>query len=250
MLVRLPPGTLLYRVTETSRNWADVISGNGAYFSSGGRYNRVQQRTVYASRSPLVAIAEVAAHQALDGWQPRIGLGTLSSQSPLPPPQLPLVSEHFLWSFRLDADCELVDLDDSQAQTTFGHSFYELRNPSQSHYERTARVADLVRRHRGTRATVEGIIAPSVRCSSTNAGLPQQIVLFVPPSNLIQASLTGQWKLELEFRDSRGQSIVSRSRDIDWSRPWFRLSNPSPPAPRPRSPNRLNVWHQFDVKYA
>lgn len=58
MLHTPPRGPRFYRVTDRGRSWPDVLSGAGAYFSFGGRYNRVQQKTVYASEDPLVSIAE------------------------------------------------------------------------------------------------------------------------------------------------------------------------------------------------
>ena len=79
--------TRFYRVTDVGRTWQDVISGVGSYFSSGGRYNRIQQRTVYASADPLVSLAEAAFHQAVK-WQMRIGQGSLSVLPPLPRPSL------------------------------------------------------------------------------------------------------------------------------------------------------------------
>src|SRR6266853_1265522 len=94
------PGTLFYRVTDRGRSWADVLTGAGSYFSFGGRYNRIQQRTVYAAVDPLVAIAEYAFHQAVD-LQESVGGGPLSVHPPSAPPGLPLVSEHFLWCFTL-----------------------------------------------------------------------------------------------------------------------------------------------------
>jgi RES domain-containing protein len=67
----LAAGTHLYRVTDIGRSWQDVVSGVGSHFAAGGRYNRVQQRTVYAATNALVSIAETAAHVAMDRWRPR-----------------------------------------------------------------------------------------------------------------------------------------------------------------------------------
>jgi hypothetical protein len=82
------PGAQFYRVTDRGRAWLDVLSGAGAYFSFGGRYNRVQQKTVYAAEDPLVSISEYAFHQAED-LQKFIGGGPLSTHPPLPRPPLP-----------------------------------------------------------------------------------------------------------------------------------------------------------------
>src|SRR5436305_8251307 len=83
MLHTPPPGTRFYRVTDRGRSWPDVLSGAGAYFSFGGRYNRVHQKTVYAAEDPLVSITEYAFHQAVD-WQRLVGGGPLRAQSSSP----------------------------------------------------------------------------------------------------------------------------------------------------------------------
>ncbi len=51
--------TRFYRVTDRDRPWPDVLSGAGSYFSAGGRYNRVHQKTVYVSEDPLVSIGNM-----------------------------------------------------------------------------------------------------------------------------------------------------------------------------------------------
>jgi hypothetical protein len=111
MLQTPAPGTQFYRVTDRGRSWPDVLSGAGAYFSFGCRYNRVHQKTVYMAEDPLVSITEYAFHQAVD-LQMLIGGGPLSAQPPLPSPPLPLVSEHFLWSFTLQNAPPVVDVED------------------------------------------------------------------------------------------------------------------------------------------
>src|SRR5437588_11741804 len=92
-------GTLFYRVTGEGHSWLAVLSGTGAYFSAGGRYNRVHQKTVYAAEDPLVSIAEYAFHPAVR-LQEMIG-GSSSVASPGPTPVLPLVSDHLPWCFPL-----------------------------------------------------------------------------------------------------------------------------------------------------
>src|SRR5439155_22343689 len=107
------PGTRFYRVTGSDQSWPAVLSGAGAYYSFGGRYNRVHQRTVYAAEDPLVSIAEAAFHQTVD-WQKWIGGGPLSAPPKLAPP-LPLLTEHFLWCFTLREAPQVVDLEDPAA---------------------------------------------------------------------------------------------------------------------------------------
>lgn len=243
----LAAGTHLYRVTDIGRNWQDVVSGIGSYFIAGGRYNRVQQRTVYAATKVLVSIAENAAHVARDRWQPRIGRGPLGGQ-PLPAPVTPLISEHWLWEFTIDIDMQLIDVEHSAALATFHHSLYELLNPSQA-YRTTADLADAIRLHphpHVANAFVDGILAPSVRTPSTRRKVLQQEVLFVPANKLtISATLVQQWRMELEFGDNAGQSVSPNTRDIDWTRPWFRLSKNAAAAQTFAS----GVWHQFRVNY-
>jgi hypothetical protein len=169
MLHTPDPGTLFYRVTEPRRSWPDVLSGAGAYFSVGGRYNRIHQKTVFAAEDPLVSIAEYAFHRAVD-LQKQIGGGPLN-KGPVNPPGLPLKSNHLLWCFRLEITPQLVDVDDPVALQTFGHRPYELLNPSSMDYQRTAMLADLIRHHSIAHQPVPGgILAPSVRAPATTPG--------------------------------------------------------------------------------
>lgn len=253
----VPAGTRLYRVTAIGRTWQDVVSGVGSYFTAGGRYNRVQQRTVYAATDPLVSIAENAVHVAIDHWQPRIGRGSLSVQPALPAPIPPLVSEHWLWCFTIDADMHLVDVEDPAARGTFHHRLYELLNPCEA-YRTTADLGDTIRLHphpQVPNAGVDGVLAPSVRMPPMRRYIPRQQVFFVPPNRLtIAATLVRKWRMALEFADNAGQSITVNTRVIDWANPWFRLSNN--PASVPTFPQRPHAhsfapgtWQQFRVKY-
>ena len=83
-MLQIPrPGTRFYRATKRLWSWPDVLSGAGAYFSHGGRYHRVHQKTVYASEDPLVSITEYTFHVAIDLHE-SVGCGPLS-ESPLNP---------------------------------------------------------------------------------------------------------------------------------------------------------------------
>jgi len=124
----IPAGTHLYRVTDIGRTWQDVVSGGGSYFVAGGRYNRVQQRTVYAATDPLVSIAENSVHVAIDRWQPRIGGGSLGAQTAFPAPVPPFISEHWLWDFTIDVDMQLVRVETQPVRAAFNHRLYELFN--------------------------------------------------------------------------------------------------------------------------
>ncbi len=88
-------GTRLYRVTSPDTAWPTPLLGRGAYYTHGGRYNRVGQATVYCSEDPLVVITEAAFYQSLE-WQHRISGQRLSAMT------YPLISDHILWCFTLD----------------------------------------------------------------------------------------------------------------------------------------------------
>jgi RES domain len=249
-------GTHLFRVTDIGRTWRDVVSGIGSYFVSGGRYNRVQQRTVYAARDPLVSIAESAAHVALDRWQPRIGRGFLPPQPALPAVAPPFVSEHWLWEFSVNVHMQIVDLESPAAYVAFHHRPYELLNPSQA-YRATADLADAVRLHphpTNPNAMVDGILAPSVRADRVGEYIPRQEVLFVPASGrMISATFVRKWRLALEFRDNSGHSVTASTRLVDWEQPRFRLTNNAAPlaayAGRPGAkPLTSGVWHRHQIR--
>ncbi|MBI3469310.1 MAG: RES family NAD+ phosphorylase [Planctomycetes bacterium] len=215
----IPAGTHLYRVTDIGRKWQDVVSGLGSYYTAGGRYNRVQQRTVYAATDPLVSIAESAFHAAVDRWQPRIGRGFLPPQPALAAPTPPLISEHWLWDFTFDLGMQLVRVESQAARVAFHHRPYELLNPSQA-YRTTADLADAIRLHphpRVAKAMIDGILAPSVRAPSVGRYVPRQQVPFVPPnSRTIAATFVQRWRMALEFRDNSGQSVTGHTRVIAW----------------------------------
>jgi hypothetical protein len=253
----LPAGTRLYRVTDVGRTWQNVVSGVGSYFTAGGRYNRVQRRTVYAAADPLVAIAESAVHEAIDRWQPRIGRGPLGVPQALSPPVPPLVSEHWLWCFTVGVDVQLVDVENPAARAVFRRYLYELLNPSTA-YRTTADLADAVRLHPHphlANARVDSILAPSVRTPPAPRYVPRQQVLFIPPNRLtIRATRVRRWRMTLEFADHAGRSVNGNTRVIDWANPWFRLgggrASVPPYAQRPNAQAIApGIWHRFRVKY-
>ena len=226
------PRTRYYRLTEAGTFWPHVLSGAGADFTFGGRYNRVQQKTVYAAEDPLVSIAEYAFHQALE-LQQLIGGGPLSAHPPLPSPPLPLVSKHLLWCFTLQRSPRVVDVETPLALQTFHHQSHELLNPSPNDYHRTAMLADLIRHFPNPQQpAAQGILAPSVRTPAGLGYTPQQYIFFVPHNVLaIPGTMVRRWKLSIEFKDLAAQSVTSATRDIDWIRPWFQLSGAHLPVP-------------------
>jgi hypothetical protein len=253
MLHTPPPGTPFYRVTSGGLPWTDVLSGAGAFFSVGGRYNRVHQKTVYAAEDPLVSIAEYAFHQGVE-LQQSIGGGPLSAHPPRLGPPLPLISEHFLWCFTLQNVPQVVDVEDPVAMHTFQHRPYELLNPSSDSYHRTAMLADLIRHHPNPQQpVVGGILAPSVRTPLSPGYIPRQHIFFVPHNVLaIPGARVRRWTLAIEFADATGQSVTAQTRDIDWARPWFRLSGARALAqrPHPHPPYTPGTWYQLEIKFA
>jgi RES domain len=253
----IPAGTHLYRMTDIGRTWGDVVSGVGSYFVAGGRFNRVQQRTVYAATDSLVSIAENSFHVAVDRWQPRIGGGPLGAPPAFPAAAPPFLSEHWLWDFTIDIDMYLVRIEGPRALAAFGHRLYELLNPCEA-YRTTADLADRIRLHphpHDPNAKVDGILAPSVRTPPAGRYIPRQEVFFVPANQLaILATLARKWRMDLEFRDHSGQSVTSHTRLIAWEKPWFRLSHniaalPTFPARPSARALASGVWHQVRVKY-
>jgi hypothetical protein len=243
-------------VTDTRQSWPGVLSGAGAYYSYGGRYNRVHQKTVYAAADPLVSIAEYAFHQAID-WQTLIGGGPLRSPPPAGSAAFPLLSDHFLWCFTLRNAPQVVDVEDPAALATFQHRPHELLNPTPQDYHRTAMLADRIRHHPNPQHPVAGgILAPSVRTPSGPGYTPRQYIFFVPHNVLsLHGTRVRRWRLTLEFADVAGQHVTPQTRDIDWLRPWVRLTGARAPvpafAPRPRSrPWRPGTWYQIEIKFA
>jgi hypothetical protein len=255
MLQTPPPGTPFYRVTDDRQSWPGVLSGAGAFHSYGGRDNRVHQKTVYAALDPLVSIAECAFHKARE-WQTLIGGGPLSAAPSSRSLSLPVVSEHFLWCFTLQNAPQVVDVEDPVALATFHHRLHELLNPSED-YHTTAMLADLIRHYPNPQHPVAGgLLAPSVRTPSSPGYTPRQHIFFVPPNVLaIPGTLVRRWRLTLEFTDLAGQHMTAATRDIDWTRPWFRLGRARTSVPafaaRPHSrPFRPGTWYQIEIKFA
>jgi hypothetical protein len=255
MLKTPAPGTFFYRVTASDQPWPAVLSGAGAYFTAGGRYNRVQQKTVYAAEDPLVSIAESAFHQAVH-FQMLIGGGPLTGP-PISRPALPLVSEHLLWCFTLHNAPQVIDAEDPLALHTFHHRPFELVNPTSRDYSETMMLADLMRHYPDPHHPVAGgILAPSVRTPTSPGYTPRQHIFFVPHDVLaIPGSQVRRWKVTIEFADTAGKSVTAQTRDIDWTRPWIRLSGARTPVPayplRPKArPFRPGRWYQIGINFA
>jgi hypothetical protein len=274
MYYALGAGARLYRVTPSNTPWPTPLLGQGAYFSHGGRYNRVGQATVYCAEDPLVVITEAAFYQALE-WQSRLSMQRFSAMT------YPLVSDHILWCFTLDPLPALIDLETGQAQHTFQYPPHVIHNPSLNprrgvqtqgqppsrDYTGTQELADEIRAYfpppGASEARPEGVKAPSVRVRKKYNFQPFHLALFVmdpgiqtPYAN--RATLLIQWHLRLEFEEARHRKAVTNTTvEIEWTAPRFQLGPvghlPVPSyAGRPRSIEYTVApqWHLIEIRYA
>lgn len=99
----------LYRITSDNTLWPTPLLGQGAHYSQGGRFNRINQPTVYCSEDPLVVIAEAAFYSALT-------LQRKISYQRLIPMTYPLATHYKLWSFQIDPPPPVIDLDHADAR--------------------------------------------------------------------------------------------------------------------------------------
>ena len=268
--------TALYRVTSPNTNWPSPLLGQGAHYSQGGRFNRINQATVYCSEDPLVVIAETAFYSALT-W-----LRTISYQR-LVPMTYPLISTHILWSFRIDPPPPVIDLEHPGARAAFQYPPYFLLNPSLNprhgiqqidqpasvnarDYQGTQSLADEIRGYIPPRKTSlprpEGVKAPSIRLRKKYKHQPQLLALFfldpsvqVPYQN--RATLLQRWVLDIEFMQfSPRQPIDHNTPEIDWPNPRFRVGpagthNVPAYAGRPRAADIAVVrWNDLEIRYA
>ena len=269
----LAAGARLYRVTGPGSDWPTPVLGAGAYYTKGGRYNRVDHHTVYCSEDPLVVLAETAFYQALD-WQRRTSLNRTT------PLTYPFVSRHRLWCFAIDPAPPILDLENPIAPHQFQFSPNLLFNPSLNprdgitlqgqvpsrDYTGTQELADEIRAYNPAAAGLldprpEGIKVPSVRLEKQDNFQPHLIALFlgVSPDQIPfcdRSNLLGQWELELEFLQKSPRAPINHaSGRVDWRRPRFRLSDAgaailpayaSRPAAVAYDPGS---WHDFEVEF-
>ena len=232
MLHKPEAGTLYYRVTRDDANRSNVLSGEGSYYTPGGRYNRPHQRTIYASDDALVAITEMAYYEALK-WQDLIGGGRMATPNPLPslPPIYPLASSHSLWCFTLTVPPSIIDVDDPIAYTVFQHAPIEILNPGQA-YERTQSLADRVRAYTHPQyPRAEGIKAPSVRTPVSSGHQPSQYALFVMSGKSLRGKIFWKADLTLEFLDQDGKPASRATRNVAWAHPRFQILGLQSPIP-------------------
>jgi hypothetical protein len=118
-------------------------------------------------------------------------------------------------------------------------------------------LADLIRHHPDPhQPAAGGILTPSVRTPAGAGYSPRQHVFFVPHNTLaIPGTRRRRWDLTIEFADVSGQSVTALTQDVDWARPWFRLSGgrSAVPAfgPRPQSQSFApGVWYQIEIRFA
>jgi hypothetical protein len=272
MYYTLNPGARLYRVTSTNTVWPTPLLGQGAFFTHGGRFNRTGQATVYCSEDPLVVITEQAFYQALD-WHRAI-----SSQR-LNPIAFPLVSHYVLWCFSIDPPPAIIDLEHSQAMSTFQYSPHFVHNPSlnprpgvQLLYQPAARdytgtqgLADDIRVYLPpagvNQPRPEGIKFPSVRSPRKYRFQPYNLALFVMDPKLQvpyqdRSASIDQWELTIEFLEkSSGDPVTFDTQEIDWEQPRFQIGpaggNAIPEYPRRPRAMAFNTgqWYRVDICY-
>lgn len=195
----IPQRTPHYRVTRETDQWGDVTLGLGAFYTDGARYNRVHQRTIYASFDPLVALSEFAWHQSL------ALCGQLGTPTALP---YPLRTAGKLWRFELDSALVCADLDDPICATRFAYPAHAVVNPHPTQYEACRKIADRIRGTKNSHGPTEGLIATSLRVPhEPKKYKPRSVVLFVlqdpnvvPQSIQNRATLIDRWQIDLEFK--------------------------------------------------
>jgi hypothetical protein len=252
------PGTPLYRVTRPDETWPEVVMGLGAYFTTGGRYNRPHQPTVYAADDPWVALTEGAFYQALR-------LQKTLADSSVVPVRYPLTSLCKLWRFVIDPPPPLIDLEHPDALRRFSYAPHMLFNPSRE-YRATRDLADEVRAYLPPDGSAdprpEGLKAPSVRAPRRGTWQPYQYALFVMRPSVQRpyeerGRLLDEWELTYEFQEPPPRRAVTfTSARIDWVKPRFRLGGPSTaaiPAFAGRlgaQPYRPNRWYRLIITCA
>jgi RES domain-containing protein len=256
MWIELPAQTPLYRASRAGDSWANVLQGYGAFFSAGGRYNRVDQQTIYTSRDVRAALAEFAWHAGLNF---STALGKADDLN------YPLKTTGKLWRFQFTTPITLVDITAAACAHHFGFPAHAAFNPHPDRYERCQLIADRLRnwvKPPPPNQRPEGLEAPSIRTSPAGAYSPRQIVLFVRPSPEVvpesleaRATLLADWDIELEFTTPTGQAVSAIDQLVGWLTPRFRLSgNPNSVPKCPLRPGGKAIpvgkWHPLDIRYS
>ncbi|MGE3807453.1 MAG: RES domain-containing protein [Gemmataceae bacterium] len=245
MIQPLAANTHYYRVTTVGRKWGDVLSGKGALFlpASGNRYNVVLQQAAYVTDDLRVAVTEFAYYAALD-WQLRI------ANHHVLPVRGPIRSDFKLWQFTLQLPRNVVDIE-RLAPLPGSLPTFALLNPSRA-YAATQNLANhvIASRFPGHPPPQLGLKVPAVR-SRLGLGSTECSYVLYRIGTSPAGTLTGQWKLRLEFRDMNGNAVTGNSGRIDWARPQFTLL----PVPRARAaaplppPYVLHVPNTIQINY-
>jgi len=221
MLVQVTAANQFFRVTDSTRRWADVISGNGAHFLSaaGNRYNANGQKSVYAGDTLEAALAEAAFYAALE-WQERVANSWVTWANGAP---AIFSTPQKLWCFRLTAPAAVIDVDNQNSQVAFHHHRLILRNPSRT-YLSTQQLANAVISIPPPNA-VDGLKAPAVRCRPQYNGKSHSNFLFVIRGQQLPANKVDDWDLNIEFLPIGGGPVSSATERIDWENPVFSFAN-------------------------
>lgn len=112
---RLLEGAILYRMAAPMyAGKGDILTGRGSLFSlRQGRFNRVQQRTIYCTNNILLAIAETLYYMYA-----RV-LDAISNNQPPTMLKSLIVSERTLVAFRVHAIADLVNAEAMEARSRY-----------------------------------------------------------------------------------------------------------------------------------
>ena len=222
MLVPITSANQFFRVTDSTRLWADIISGNGAHGlqAQGNRYNVNAQKMVYASDTAEAALAEGGYYAALE-WQKRIGNNfVVWPNTPLPPV---FSTAHKLWCFNLTAPATVIDVDDPNAQHAYQHHRLILRNPSRF-YVSTQQLCTSVISAPGA---ADGLKSPPARCPAQFAGKNHSNFAFVIRAQSLAAHQIDVWDLTIEFHPRGGGLVLRTTERMDWENPTFTFASPN-----------------------
>ena len=212
----LLPQVPLYRATIRGRSWGELLKGEGAYYTNGGRYNAIDQLTVYASDDPVVAISECCYYEA------RAAQSAIGNNFHPHPSTYPLVSENILWCFTLVYPVMLIDLLSPLARKAFSYGRSILTIPSHD-YGATQHLASTIRGYPNPAKPIAGgLRAPSARAVNPH-GAATQIVLFPRMGREIKAVKIERCNLTVQFLDDAGKPVTTETEYIDWSNPRIQI---------------------------
>jgi hypothetical protein len=244
MAFLLPPNQFYYRITTRGYRWRDVLSGRGALSLSpgGNRYNVVLQRAAYVCNELGVTITEFAYYAARD-WQERLGNHHIVAVP------TPMRGTYTLWQFTLQQPTYVIDVEAGlpvHAQLPPFALLNPGHNYAATHWVANNAIATLVAGHNPPHP---GLKVPAVRSRQGAAGNESNYVLY-KLAHSPQGTLTGRWRVQIEFRDIAGNAVAGGSARVDWSHPRFQLLTvPGGAPPALPHPYAVNIWYPIVVNF-